>query len=52
MPAQVPVLESEDELTKTTILISAVGDCTLGGDLGGSSSERFARYASANGPDY
>lgn len=29
-----------------------MGDCTLGGDVGGSSSERFARYASENGPDY
>ena len=41
MPADVPVFETEDELIQTTILISAVGDCTLGGDVGSSSGERF-----------
>ena len=30
---EVPVLETEEELTRTTILISAAGDCTLGGDV-------------------
>ena len=52
MPADVPVFETEDELIQTTILISAVGDCTLGGDVGSSSGERFSRYADEYGLDY
>ena len=52
LPAEVPVLETEDELTRTTILISAVGDCTLGGDVGSSSGSRFSRYADEYGLDY
>ena len=52
LSAAVPVLETEDELTQTTILISAAGDCTLGGNVGTSSGERFSRYADEYGLDY
>ena len=52
MPADVPTLETEDELTQTTILISAVGDCTLGGDVGSSNGGRFSQYADEYGLDY
>ena len=49
---EVPVLETEEELTRTTILISAAGDCTLGGDVNSSSGGRFSQYADEYGLDY
>ena len=52
LPADVPTLETEDELTQTTILISAVGDCTLGGDVGSSNGGRFSQNADEYGLDY
>ena len=45
-------LETEEELTRTTILISAAGDCTLGGDVNSSSGGRFSQYADEYGLDY
>lgn len=49
---QVPTFETEDELARTTVLISAAGDCTLGGDVGSSRGQRFSQYVERYGMDY
>ncbi len=40
-PTPTPVPTSTPEPTPRTLTISAAGDCTLGGDMGGSSEEAF-----------
>ena len=52
VPVDIPIFEAEDELVETSILITAVGDCTLGGNVGTSSGGRFAQYAEEYGLDY
>ena len=49
--AEVPTFETEEELSQISILITAAGDCTLGGDVN-SGSTRFDRYAQQYGMDY
>ena len=46
-----PPSKTEEELSQISILITAAGDCTLGGDVN-SGSTRFDRYAQQYGMDY
>lgn len=49
---EVPSLEPEELLEYIPITITAVGDCTLGGDIKSGGYRNFERYAEKYGPDY
>ncbi len=55
VPASEPELPSvgaEEELDTIPITITAVGDCTLGGDIPSGNYRNFEKYAKKYGPDY
>ena len=47
-----PSIEPEKELDVIPITITAVGDCTLGGDVPSGNYRNFEEYAIQYGPDY
>lgn len=47
-----PALEPEELLEYVPITITAVGDCTLGGDIKSGSYRNFEKYAQKYGADY
>lgn len=48
----VPSLGEEEELDTVAITITAVGDCTLGGDVKSGGYQNFEKYAKKYGADY
>lgn len=49
---ELPGLAPEQELDYVPITITAVGDCTLGGDVKSGGYRNFEKYATKYGPDY
>ena len=49
---ELPAMQPEEPLSYVPITITAVGDCTLGGDVKSGGYRNFENYAEKYGPDY